>query len=151
MNDNQHDEEPQPGFFKIGVVAESLGISLRTIHMYEREGLLLAARTPGGTRLFTEDDIAWIATIRDLIQSGVGIEGIRRLLALIPCWELKPCSPEQRLACPLVREGVYPCWSNRERMCTETVAECRNCRVYTARFDATNLKGRFRINLNPND
>src|SRR5690348_10590123 len=44
---------------QIGEVADRIGLSLRTIRYYEEVGLITpSARSPGGFRLYTEDDVS---------------------------------------------------------------------------------------------
>lgn len=125
---------------KIGEVAKQLGISIRTIHMYEREGLLIAFKNLAGTRYFSERDVEWLVEIRKMIKSGISIAGIRRLLSLIPCWETKQCQHHGKQECPVITDGNSSCWSNKENRCQESAQECRNCQVYEMRFCIGMLK-----------
>lgn len=63
--------------YKIGEVAESLGTTIRTIRFYEEEGLLEPLRTEGGTRYYTERQIARLKSIIHLAGNGFSIESIR--------------------------------------------------------------------------
>jgi MerR family transcriptional regulator/heat shock protein HspR len=127
---------------KIGQVAKLLDIAVETIRMYEREGLLIPAKTATGQRLFSEEDLHWINCIRRLIkEQGLNLAGIRRLLALMPCWEMKPCSLADRQRCPAFTGAAQPCWAlkpNVPEICRE--ADCRECQVYRSASDCTNLK-----------
>ena len=97
---------------KIGQVAEMLGISVPTLRMYEREGILIPVKSSGGTRYFNDEDIVWIRCIRRMINElGLNIEGIRRLLAMIPCWDLTQCDNHRSGACRA--DATRPCWMNR--------------------------------------
>ncbi len=129
-------------FLKIGQVAKKLDISVELIRAYENEGLFIPHRTPSGQRLFNESDVDWLVCIRRLInEQGLNIEGIRRLLALIPCWELRPCSEKERKECPAYIGAIKPCWMLKEILplhCTEN--ECRNCSVYQGAIKCENLK-----------
>ena len=58
------------------------GVHPQTLRIYERRGLLDPARTGGGSRLYSEDDIAQLRRIQDLTNAGVNLEGVRRILAL---------------------------------------------------------------------
>ncbi|MBF0161461.1 MAG: MerR family transcriptional regulator [Magnetococcales bacterium] len=132
---------------KIGVVAKQLGISIRTIHMYERAGLMISQKNPAGTRYFTERDVEWLTEIRRLIKSGIGIAGIRHLLSLVPCWEIKSCAFRGKAACPVIEDHGLPCWANKGNRCNATVQECRLCEVHEIRFSVGQLKRRLSIRL----
>jgi len=125
---------------KIGEVAEELGVSVQSIRLYETEGLLISFRSPKGTRWYSREDIAWIEKIRDLLSEGLNFAGIRRLLALIPCWALKPCRPEERAACSMRHEVRMPCWVVPEKLCTEKLKECYHCKAYRKAKDYVSLK-----------
>ncbi len=127
---------------KIGRAAKQLDIAVETIRMYEREGLLIPLRTATGQRVFSEHDLHWISCIRRLIkEKGLNIEGIRRLLALMPCWDMKPCSLEDKSRCPAFMGVTQPCWTLKPdipEVCRD--ADCRDCTVYRSAADCANLK-----------
>jgi DNA-binding transcriptional MerR regulator len=85
--------ERSEAVYSIGVAAQRVGLSARTLRIYEQEGLLRPARTPSsGQRLYSEQDLVWIRCISELIHGhSLTTAGIRRLLDLIPCWEIKHC------------------------------------------------------------
>jgi DNA-binding transcriptional MerR regulator len=64
-------------YLKIGEVAELLNITVRTIRYYEEEELLEPHRTNGGTRLYTEQNIARLKAIIHLTENGFPLEVIR--------------------------------------------------------------------------
>ena len=125
---------------KIGVVAKRLGISIRTIHMYEREGLFIAFKNAAGTRYFNERDVEWLMEVRKMIKSSVSIAGIRRLMSLIPCWEVKKCAYTGKGDCAVLCDSDLPCWANKHNICDQTLQQCRECEVYDMRFCVTMLK-----------
>ncbi|HIJ86033.1 MAG TPA: MerR family transcriptional regulator [Magnetococcales bacterium] len=134
------DSATPSGMVKIGEVAKVLGISIRTIHMYEREGLFIAYKNRSGTRYFSQQDIQWFVELRKLIKSSISIAGIRALLSLIPCWEVRQCHFLSRNNCPVIADQNSPCWANTEKMCQESGQECRECAVYGLRFNVSRLK-----------
>ncbi len=143
------DEKNQP-MVKIGVVAKRLGISIRTIHMYERERLFISHKNAAGTRLFSEKDIEWLIEIRRLIKSSISIAGIRSLIALIPCWDITKCQFKARESCPSLKDNNFPCWSNANSQCFQSTTICRACHVYEMRFCIHDLKSNTEIRMKTN-
>ena len=70
------------GLFGISVAAELAGLHPQTLRLYEREGLLDPARSPGGTRRYSRNDIARLHEISELASAGLNMAGIRQVLAL---------------------------------------------------------------------
>ena len=72
------------GRIQIGEVAERTGLSVRTIRFYEESGLVEpSARSQGGFRLYTDDDVARLHTIRRLKPLEFSLEEIRDVLSLL--------------------------------------------------------------------
>ena len=62
-----------------GQVADKTGFSLDTLRYYERIGLLDGiARTPGGRRTFTDEDLGWLEVLRCLRDTGMPIAHMQR-------------------------------------------------------------------------
>ena len=70
------------GVYGISVAAELSGIDPQTLRLYERRGLLTPARTDGGTRRYSDDDLDRLAQISDLVAQGINIVGIAQILHL---------------------------------------------------------------------
>ena len=120
----------------IGVAARLLGISVSSIRQYESAGLILIYREPNGRRLLAPADLERLSCIKERVrEQGFNFEGLRRLLALIPCWELLPCSEDDRKDCPAFKDSVKPCWSIPGNVCAQKGLDCRECKVY---WDAPN-------------
>jgi DNA-binding transcriptional MerR regulator len=69
---------------QIGEVAERTGLSLRTIRYYGEVGLAEpSARSQGGFRLYTEDDVARLLLIGQMKPLGLSLEQMRELLAAL--------------------------------------------------------------------
>jgi MerR family transcriptional regulator/heat shock protein HspR len=68
--------------FVISVAAELAGMHPQTLRIYERKGLIDPARTPGGTRRYSQEDIERLQLIQDMTAEGMNLEGVRRVLAL---------------------------------------------------------------------
>jgi MerR family transcriptional regulator/heat shock protein HspR len=68
--------------YVISVAAELTGLHPQTLRAYERMGLISPGRTPGGGRRYSHRDLELLREIADLTGAGIGIEGVRRILAL---------------------------------------------------------------------
>jgi len=68
--------------FVISVAAELAGVHPQTLRIYERKGLLEPARTGGGSRRYSEDDINRLIRIQELTNEGLNLAGVRRVLEL---------------------------------------------------------------------
>lgn len=77
-------ENPDPGrgVYAISMAAELVGMGQQNLRLYERKGLLDPARTPGGTRKYSEKDLATLRRIERLLDEGVNLAGIRMVLIL---------------------------------------------------------------------
>jgi DNA-binding transcriptional MerR regulator len=64
------------------VAAELSGIAVQTLRLYERQGLLTPSRSNGGTRRYSANDLARLQRISALVEAGVNIAGIARILSL---------------------------------------------------------------------
>ena len=131
MANEQHDSDRDDPVISIGVLAQKVGLSVSAVRKYENEGLIIAHRTDSGHRLFSHEDVDRIRNIHHLIQDlGLNLEGIRRLQALLPCWDLLPCSAETGKNCPAYRDNTRPCWTIKGLDCAPQGNECRRCVVY---------------------
>jgi MerR family transcriptional regulator/heat shock protein HspR len=74
--------EGKRAVYVISVAAELAGVHPQTLRIYERKGLLDPARTMGGSRRYSEYDIALLRRIQDLTNAGLNLEGVRRVLEL---------------------------------------------------------------------
>jgi MerR family transcriptional regulator/heat shock protein HspR len=70
------------GLYGISVAADLAGMDPQSLRLYERRGLLEPARTPGGTRLYSAEDVERLHRIADLLDDGVNLAGISRVFAL---------------------------------------------------------------------
>ena len=70
------------GVYGISVAAELSGIDPQTLRLYERRGLLTPARTYGGTRRYSDDDLQRLQRINELVAQGINIAGIAQILHL---------------------------------------------------------------------
>lgn len=115
--------------YTIGTAAEILGVHPRTLRLYEDGGLIRPARK-NNRRFYSTNDLQWIGCVRYLLhEKGLNQEGLRRLLALIPCWEIKECSPEAMTHCKAVDDRSSPCWDLARRS-NGGDNQCYRCEVY---------------------
>jgi DNA-binding transcriptional MerR regulator len=69
---------------KIGAIAAQLGTTVRTLRFYEEQGLVQPRRTPGGTRVYDEADVARFAVILVLARLGFPLHELAALAAVRP-------------------------------------------------------------------
>jgi DNA-binding transcriptional MerR regulator len=70
------------GVFAISVAARMASMEIQNLRVYERRGLVDPDRTDGGTRLYSEADVARLVRIRELLADGLNLAGIARVLDL---------------------------------------------------------------------
>ena len=69
------------GRHQIGRVAEQLGLSIRTVRYYEEEGLVEpSARSEGGFRLYSDEDIERLEAIKRMKPLGFTVQEMRDVL-----------------------------------------------------------------------
>ena len=59
-----------------------VGLHPQTLRHYEREGLVVPARTRGRIRLYGRRDLVRLRRIAELTAEGVNLAGVRRILEL---------------------------------------------------------------------
>ncbi len=70
------------GVYVISVAAELAGVHPQTLRIYERKGLVDPARTGGGSRRYSDDDIARLRRIQDLTTAGLNLAGVKAVMEL---------------------------------------------------------------------
>ncbi|ORB82724.1 MerR family transcriptional regulator [Mycobacterium kansasii] len=73
---------PDQGVYGISVAAELSGLAVQSLRLYERYGLLTPARSDGGTRRYSAADLARLQRISALVDAGINLAGIARILSL---------------------------------------------------------------------
>lgn len=73
---------PDAPVYVISVAAELTGLHPQTLRTYERLGLITPRRAGGGGRRYSARDVELLRSIAELTSSGIGIEGVRRILEL---------------------------------------------------------------------
>jgi MerR family transcriptional regulator/heat shock protein HspR len=70
------------GVYAISVVAQLVGTGQQNIRLYERKGLLTPDRTAGGTRQYSNADLAVLRRISELLEEGLNLAGVAKVLEL---------------------------------------------------------------------
>ena len=72
------------GFMTVGEVAKKMGVTVRTLQYYDKEGLLSpSAESEGGRRLYTDKDLITLHQIISLKSLGFSLDDIKeRLISL---------------------------------------------------------------------
>ena len=69
--------------YMISVAADLVGMHPQTLRMYEAKGLVHPGRTPGGTRLYSENDLERLRLIQRLTtELGLNLAGVEHVLRL---------------------------------------------------------------------
>ena len=68
--------------YSISVAAELAGLPVPTLRLYEEKGLVTPERTDGGTRRYSDADLARIARVSELVTSGVTLAAVAMVLDL---------------------------------------------------------------------
>jgi MerR family transcriptional regulator/heat shock protein HspR len=76
---DEHDDRP---VYVISVAAELSGMHPQTLRQYDRLGLVTPGRSSGRGRRYSPRDVALLRQVAQLSGEGLGLEGIRRVLAL---------------------------------------------------------------------
>ena len=79
LNEEQHDRR---AVYVISVAAELAGVHPQTLRIYERKGLVLPARTGGGSRRYSAADIAALQRIQELTDDGLNLAGVKKVIEL---------------------------------------------------------------------
>jgi MerR family transcriptional regulator/heat shock protein HspR len=107
------------------------GIPVHSIRQYIDKGLIIPFKKESSRNLFSQVDILRLKYINNLLnKEGLNIAGIRKLMAIIPCWAVRDCSKEERETCQAYQSDTYPCWEASEKGTFCMNNNCRECEVY---------------------
>jgi MerR family transcriptional regulator, heat shock protein HspR len=71
------------GVFMISVAAELANMHPQTLRTYESRGLIAPQRSPKGTRLYSQEDVARLRRIQEMTaELGLNLAGVERVLDL---------------------------------------------------------------------
>jgi MerR family transcriptional regulator/heat shock protein HspR len=75
--------EQQRPVYMISVAAELAGMHPQTLRIYEARGLIQPNRSPKGTRLYSQEDVARLRRIQELTSElGMNLAGVERVFEL---------------------------------------------------------------------
>jgi MerR family transcriptional regulator/heat shock protein HspR len=148
MDALENNDDP---LFPISVAAKLLKISVHTLRMYEREGLIIPFKKETNHRLYSRSDIERLSCIRRAInEHKISIAGIKTIYALIPCWKINNCSEEKRKDCRGFNSYFEPCWSFNHNGTNCIKPDCRECEVYKNYSECNSIKELIISMLNKN-
>ncbi len=75
-------DQSSRGVFAISVAADMASMRIQNLRVYERRGLVAPARTAGGTRMYSQDDVEVLQRIGALLGQGLNLAGVGQVLAL---------------------------------------------------------------------
>ena len=113
--------------YTLEVASELSGTATHSIRQYVDRGLIIPYKKKNNRQLFSEADIGRLRWIRKLIdEQGLNVAGIKAVYSLIPCWNIKQCSEEDRTHCDAYHSSTQSCW---EASCKGSNCKKINCRV----------------------
>ncbi|WP_456271447.1 MerR family transcriptional regulator [Bacillus sp. AK031] len=68
--------------FPMGIVMQLTDLTARQVRYYEENELIFPARTEGKRRLFSLNDIDKLLEIKDLLDQGINMAGIKKIFAV---------------------------------------------------------------------
>jgi MerR family transcriptional regulator, heat shock protein HspR len=80
--------DPDRPVYAISVAAELVGADPQSLRLYEAKGLLSPARSRGGTRRYSDNDLARLREIGGFLEAGLNLAGIQKVLELQAANEL---------------------------------------------------------------
>ncbi|MFD1030929.1 MerR family transcriptional regulator [Metaplanococcus flavidus] len=66
----------------ISIVMQLTDLTARQIRYYEENGLISPARTDGNKRMFSLNDVDVLLEIKDFLDQGLNIAGIRKIIEM---------------------------------------------------------------------
>ena len=67
--------------YSIGQTAKMMNVTTHTLRYYEKEGLLpFVRKNASGLRVFSDNDLGWLAMIECLKETGMPLKGIKQYI-----------------------------------------------------------------------
>jgi DNA-binding transcriptional MerR regulator len=156
LNKNEEYVNHNGEFKKIGEVAHLLGTTTRTLRFYEEEGLIRSHRTAGGTRLYSAADIAGLRMVLQLVQLGISIDNIRKLItARLECVtgaqssQQVIASLEEILRNLIKKKQLYEALQQDIHDAVAVVQQCHHCQNKPSRSTCPGCPINTQVNLSP--
>lgn len=109
--------------YSISEVSRIVDLSQKRIRDYEKEGFLRPQReTETNNRIYTEQEIAVIRRIKELIHQGFTLRCLKNLMVSAPCWVIFDC--EEKAYCPAYKSPGAICY---QLLCPKPKFEERTC------------------------
>ncbi|WP_194828572.1 MerR family transcriptional regulator [Nocardia sp. XZ_19_231] len=86
---------------RIGELAKRTGVSERSLHYYEEQGLLVSGRTPGGHRDYPDTAVDRVIHIQELYAAGLSS---KKIALILPCMRDADGRANERATPELVEE-----------------------------------------------
>jgi len=135
--------------YTLGIASKLSGIPSHSIRQYIDKGLILPFRTETNRHLFSEIDIQRLIKIKEYIDEGLNIAGIKALYAQIPGYLVNSCSDSECDNCKAFNSSHLPCWLVNKDNTKCNTKDCRSCDVYMMADPVEDLK-RFFLTLKKN-
>ena len=111
--------DPGRGVYGISVAAELVDMPSQTLRLYEQRGLIEPARSGGGTRRYSSQDLERIRRIVDLVATGVNLAGVAMVL------DLEDANARLKADLDAVRQPTRTAHSRRSTSSLKTNTEAR--------------------------
>ncbi|MET1249597.1 MULTISPECIES: MerR family transcriptional regulator [Sporolactobacillus] len=95
MADNVRRSMP---LFSMGIVQKLTGLTARQIRYYEENDLIHPERSEGNRRVFSFNDVDRLLDIKSLLDEGVNLAGIRRVLSEKPVVANRPAEGKKAMS-----------------------------------------------------
>ena len=135
--------------YTLGIASKLSGIPSHSIRQYIDKGLILPFRTETNRHLFSEIDVQRLIKIKEYIEEGLNIAGIKALYAQIPGYLINSCSDSECTKCKAFNTSHLPCWIVNKDTAKCNNKDCRTCEVYMMADPVEDLK-RFFLTLKKN-
>ncbi|MCK8826748.1 MerR family transcriptional regulator [Natroniella acetigena] len=109
------DVDSSTPLYSIGVVKEMTGLTGRQIRYYEESDLIKPARTEGNQRIYSQDDIERLNEIKELLDIGLNIAGVKEKLGTVTEKEKKTEKKVEKEATPIYNSRPLTKFSQGQR------------------------------------
>lgn len=115
--------------FPMSIVMQLTDLTARQVRYYEEHELVFPARTEGKRRLFSLNDIDKLLEIKDLLDQGINMAGIKKIFAV-----------QEEQEKPVVTEQQQPEKARPDLSDEDLRKLLRNELIHTGRFNKPSLR-----------